>query len=63
MAEKQRLAADRMRLTVEGALGDYLDEPADTYDEQCSAQLEATKAAAIEHPTARRSLPRRRARR
>ena len=51
MAERQRLAADRMRLTVESALGDYLDEPRDEYDDQCSAQLEATSRA-IEHLTA-----------
>ena len=50
MAEKQRLAADRMRLTVESALGDYLDE-GESYDDQCSAQLEATSRA-IEHLTA-----------
>ena len=30
---RQRLAADRMRLTVESALGDYLDENGDDYDD------------------------------
>ena len=48
---RQRLAADRMRLTVESALGDYLDDRGDDYDDQCSAQLEATSRA-IEHLTA-----------